>query len=188
MQTYSHFFMTAALREAMVRGDGAEPHASLLLGAILPDLPLGALSAGFLAWARVTGRSDQMTLCGERYNQLYFHHPLWITGHNLFHAPLLLLGYAGVGLAARRRTVSGAEAWLWLVAGCALHSAVDFVTHVDDGPLPLFPFEQRRRIRGLVSYWDPDFGGTWFKRLEKVIAVILALLAGVMWWRRQAGP
>ncbi|MEI2691742.1 MAG: hypothetical protein V9H69_19395 [Anaerolineae bacterium] len=42
----------------------------------------------------------------------------------------------------------------WLAAGLALHSALDVLTHHDDGPLLLFPFDWRRRWCSPVSYWD----------------------------------
>ena len=125
-----------------------------------------------------------MTLCGDRYNNLYFNHPVWITGHNLFHAPLLLMAYAAAGRTAWRRGATWAGPWLWLIAGCGLHTAVDFVTHVDDGPLPLFPIGRSRRVRGLVSYWDPEFGGRWFSRLEKLGSILLAVWVFLSWMRR----
>jgi membrane-bound metal-dependent hydrolase YbcI (DUF457 family) len=184
VQSYSHFLLTAVLSRQLRAREAAQPALTFLVGAVAPDVPLALLSGAFLAWGKLTNRREEITLCGERYNHLYFNNPLWLAGHNLFHAPLLLLAYALVGFAALRRDRRWARPWLWLVAGCGLHSAVDFLTHADDGPLPFFPFNWRRRFHAPVSYWDPAHGGRAFKRFERLLDLALGVGLVIAWLRR----
>jgi hypothetical protein len=62
------------------------------------------------------------------------------------------------------------------VAGCALHTAVDFLTHVDDGPLYAFPLDWQSRLRAPVSYWDPAHHGRSVRLLEHLLDLLLLLV------------
>jgi hypothetical protein len=94
--------------------------------------------------------------------------------HNLLHAPLPLLFLGLVGLAGRNRRW-GRKLRLF-VAGCALHTAVDFLTHVDDGPLWAFPLDWHARLRAPVSYWDPAHHGRRVRLLEHLLDLLLLLV------------
>ena len=64
--------------------------------------------------------------------------------------------------------------WLrWFLAACLLHSFVDVLTHVDDGPLLFFPFEWTIRFESPVSYWDSRHYGTQFAVFELTLDVLL---------------
>ena len=70
---------------------------------------------------------------------------------------------------------------LGLAAGCGLHTALDVLTHVDDGPVLGFPFDWQRRWAGPVSYWDEKHRGREFRRFEHLLDMVLVLLS----WRNR---
>lgn len=183
MQTYSHFLMTAVLNEGLkVRGVTVQPKA-LLLGSFMPDVPLFLLTLGYFAYrAWFDPRLPGEHIFGARYDNLYFHNPFWITGHNLFHAPvlvglMLVVGYT-VGL---RHQKKWAAALFWFAVACGFHSTVDILTHYDDGPLLFFPFNWRYRFPAPVSYWDPERGGKNFARFELLLNLALAGYLVLKW-------
>jgi membrane-bound metal-dependent hydrolase YbcI (DUF457 family) len=173
MNTYSHFLMTAALDEAFPRVPIIKQ--AFLLGSIAPDLPLWVLSIGgatyyhgVLGWS-IVDTSSWM------FDQLYFHHPVWIIAHNVLHAPIVLL--LGLGLVWRsRQDIGSLSRWLfWFFLACLLHSLVDIFTHVNDGPLILFPFDWRTRFQSIVSYWDNRYYGQEFQQFEHAVDVTLLI-------------
>ncbi len=82
----------------------------------------------------------------DSYHALYFNNPLWIVSHNLFHAPFVIAVLFLVSVLAERHGLRWGPALRWLALGLALHSAVDILTHHDDGPLLFFPFDWRYRF------------------------------------------
>ena len=102
---------------------------------------------------------------------LYFQDPWWIAVTSLLHAPLiiLLLGYVG----HRRRDRRAGARLYWFALGCGLHSLIDILTHRDDGPVLLFPFEWSYRIPAPISYWDPRYGGRIFAPIELAVDLVL---------------
>lgn len=179
MQTYSHLLVTAVLHKRLQRA-GHNPAATILAGAVLPDLPLALLSAGYIIDRRfIRTHLPDKTRCSPTYNDLYFNNPWWIAAHNLLHAPLPILLYGWLGY----RGLRAGKAWggwlLWFAAGCGLHSVIDILTHADDGPVLGFPLEWNYRLSAPVSYWDPDHGGRWFRIIEHVVDLLL-----VLWWRQ----
>lgn len=172
MQTYSHLLLTAVLRPNLPRPETQ----ALLAGAVMPDVPLGLLSVGYVVDRRfVRPHLPDKTRCSPTYNDLYFNNPWWIAAYNSLHAslPLVALGLVGY---LWRRTGWGRRLF-WFALGCGLHTAVDMVTHVDDGPLLLFPLNWHKRFHGPISYWDPAHGGHLFRLLEHMLdGVLIALL------------
>ena len=83
---------------------------------------------------------------GTNYDQLYFTNPWWILGHNLFHAPLLILLYGAVGWIAWKRGRAWGMMLFWFAIGCGLHSTLDIFTHVNDGPVLFFPLNWTYRF------------------------------------------
>ena len=118
------------------------------------------------------------------FDTLYFHNPFWIAAHNALHSPTVLIiclvvlwRFQGLTEAPRR--------WLlWFFAACLLHSFVDVLTHVDDGPLLFFPFEWTIRFESPVSYWDSRHYGAQFAVFELTLdAFLLAYLCLPPLWR-----
>lgn len=61
---------------------------------------------------------------------------------------------------------------------------MDVLTHHDDGPLILFPFDWSTRFASPVSYWDRRYHGAVFARLELVLDVALVGYLVVPWVRK----
>lgn len=187
MMTPSHFLMTAAL-DGLLKWRGVRPQtAALLAGSVLPDLPLYVLSASYIGWNYVVAPAllgatvPAEHIFGARYDTLFFTDPVWITSHNLLHAPLVLIGLSLLGAWGVRRENRWGSAMLWFVAGCALHSGVDILTHRDDGPLLLFPFDAVLRFAAPVSYWDRRYGAAIFAPLERALDVAIIAAFAVRW-------
>ncbi len=167
MLTPSHFLMTAALDKSLPRIPIVK--SAFLLGSVAPDLPLWFLSIGSLIYYHyILGWSvaDTSRLV---YDDLFFHNPFWIASHNFLHSPVLLL--LGVVLTWRyRRHIKSTARWLfWFFVACLFHTGVDILTHVDDGPLLLFPFEWTIRFHSAVSYWDYRYYGREFRVFERAL-------------------
>ena len=142
------------------------PAGACLLGSVAPDIALYLLSlGGALHFRYILGWSAEATW-RHLFDTLYFHNHFWIAAHNLLHSPTVLV----IGLVVLWRLEGLAQAprrWLgWFLAACLLHSFVDVLTHVDDGPLLFFPFEWTVRFESPVSYWDSRHYGNQFAVFE----------------------
>jgi hypothetical protein len=163
--------MTAALHKGLQRTTSVP--SAFLLGSVAPDMPLYLLSLGGTIYYRLfLGWSSSATF-HQMFDYLYFQHPVWIAAHNLLHSPTLLL----LALTGLWSLWSSSRTWLrwglWFGLACLLHSIVDIVTHVDDGPLLLFPFEWTVRFQSPVSYWDSTHYGREFTVFELTLDVLL---------------
>lgn len=159
---------------------------ALVLGGLAPDLGLTLLSAGAVVWFPARRGWDLATTFEHVYGTLFFEDPGWVVAHNTLHAPLVLAALGAVGHAGRRTTVGR---WVRaFAAGCALHTALDIPTHVDDGPLLLFPFDWSTRFHSPVSYWDPAHHGDVLGPIDLGITVLLGGWLVVAWWRERRAP
>ncbi len=185
MQTYSHGLIAGVAGKALARRGRRVNVRALVLGALLPDVPLWLLSLGFLVryvWLGSVPPGQRMAL----YDRLYFTDPLWIVGHNLLHAPLMVLLYGGLALWARRRGWAWGEGLWWFALGAMSHSVVDIFTHHDDGPLLLFPFDWQLRFQSPISYWDPRYYGRLVSGVEHLLDLGALLYLLVPWWRSRS--
>ena len=178
MQTYSHFIITVALNKQYKDRANSEVNTkALLLGSFMPDIPLVLLTLIFFAQRFWFGDGVPVeTVFGADYDNLYFNDPLWITGHALFHAPPLILFSLTIGYYWGIRQNKGwAIALFWFAIGCGLHSAIDIVTHHDDGPLLLFPFDWKTRFISPISYWDNNHYAAIVASLEHLLDLVLLI-------------
>jgi membrane-bound metal-dependent hydrolase YbcI (DUF457 family) len=183
MNTPTHFLINVAIKKWRDRRGLPLAARSFLLGSVLPDVPLLLLTAGYFLY-RYFYPIDEF-IFGPTYDALYFENPVWLAGHNLFHAPLMLLMLVLLGGWLRgNRPVWGARL-LWFAAGCGVHSVVDILTHHDDGPLLFFPLDWSIRFISPVSYWDPAHYGNVVAPLELGLNVAVLLWVGVAWVRRR---
>ncbi|NEQ33717.1 MAG: hypothetical protein F6K04_22420 [Leptolyngbya sp. SIO4C5] len=173
MNTPSHFLMTAALEKGNPRVPIVK--SAFLLGSVAPDLPLWLLSIGGMIYYRYILGWSAGDAFRYMFDELFFNHPLWIVAHNLLHSPLVLL----IGLAIvwrSRRRINSRSRWLfWFLLACLLHSGVDILTHVDDGPLLLFPLDWQTRFQSAVSYWDDRYYAQQFQIFEQTANLIFLL-------------
>jgi hypothetical protein len=140
MNTPAHVVASALL---LGRGRWRPLAAPIVLGALLPDLPMVGFY-GFQKW---------IALAPERqiWSELYFE-PQWQRLFDGFHSlPLVALA----ALAAWRL---GATAALALLASMALHSLCDLPLHREDAHRHFFPLADWRFVSP-VSYWDPAHHG-----------------------------
>jgi hypothetical protein len=165
----------------------------LLLGSVLPDLPLIALAIGAIARDQLAGNvfdpantaAMQQSYTGHLFDVMFFHDPRVITVHHLFHAPLLVALYVAVGYMQWRQGRRWGSALFWLGCACALHTAIDIPLHYNDGPLLFFPFDWQTRFYSPVSYWDPDRFGIPFAIFEHLLLLGMSVYWTYNWWRRR---
>lgn len=77
-----------------------------------------------------------------------------VAGHQLLHAPFCL---AALFIAAFAAGLLHVKLGRWLrsfLYGAMAHAVVDVFTHVDDGPLLLWPFDASMRVASPISHWD----------------------------------
>lgn len=188
MQTQSHFLITAVLGDRLKARNIDVSGKAVLLGSVLPDVPLLLLTIGYAVYRQTDPVLAEEFIFGPTYDALYFENPWWMMGHSLFHSPVMIALYAAIGYWALRLGHGWGRPLLWFAAGCGLHAFIDILTHVNDGPLVFFPFNWSFRIQAPVSYWDPQYGGRIFGPLENLLNLMILLYFGVKWWRaRRAG-
>lgn len=199
MQTYTHYVMTALWQRTQQRRAAvhaaAEPRRLppprpfwLMLGSVLPDLPLIGLTIVYIILDSVTGGrvgadGQRTSYVGYLFEYLFFNEP-WVKAiHNLFHAPFLVLAYIGLGYWAWLRGRKWGGALFWLGSACALHTAIDIPLHYDDGPLVFFPFDWQTRFHSPVSYWDPAHYGSAFAIFEHLLLLGMLISLAWGWWQ-----
>ena len=185
MQTYSHFLITAVVNKKLKDKGVAVASKALLLGSVAPDIPLILISIGFIAYTQFFAPAGTSDLFMESYDRLYFTNPWWIAAHNMFHSPLLLLLYGAVGYWGMKRGNGWGKALFWFAIGCGLHSMIDILTHVNDGPVVFFPLNWTYRFRSSISYWDPEYGGAIFAPLEHLLDLGIIIYLARDWRKRK---
>lgn len=156
---------------------------ALVVGGLAPDVALGVLAAGAYAWFPLVRGWDLDTTSTHVWSTLFFTDPVWVAAHNSLHAPLVLAALGLSGHAARRRPWG--PVLRALAVGCALHTVLDVPTHVDDGPLLLFPLDRSTRFHSPVSYYDPDHFGNLVAPVDLALTVGLGGWLVTTWWRRR---
>ena len=177
MNTPSHWLMTmAGAKWLKIK---SPPRLALALGSIAPDLALGFLSfGGIWYFRRVLGWSSEKTF-PHLFKNLFYNHPGWIIPHNLFHSPtslilMISLAWFLIKLSQQGGRMFAVARWaLYFLFACLFHSMIDIVTHFDDGPLLLFPFNWSWRFSSPVSYWDPAHFGRPFMFFEAGLDLLL---------------
>ena len=179
MNTPSHFLMTAGLDKAFRRVPIVK--SAFLLGSVAPDIALWILSiGGIIYYHLILGWSMGETF-RLMFDELYFHHPLWLGLCNLLHSPILLLSGLAI-VFPRRNNIGSWERWFfWFLLACLFHTTVDIFTHADDGPLLFFPFEWSIRFNSPISYWDPRYYGREFALFELTLDLFLFIY--LLSWR-----
>lgn len=194
MQTYSHLLLTAVARDQIRQRKEIDPGKAFLLGSILPDIPLTLITIVYIIYWQINPNTPNEFIFGTNYDRLYFTNPWWITAYNLFHSPLLILLYGGLGLWLTKQVTPARQKWgwmlFWLAAGCGLHSLIDIFTHVNDGPLLFFPLNWTFRFNSPISYWDPEHGGRIFAPIEHLLDVGMLVYLIIRWrlTRQQKQP
>lgn len=165
VKTPTHYVINHVLADRL--GWAAPQRRAFALGGVAPDLPVIVIFSAILAVQVVTG-GDVLGGTLSRFRSLYEGHALVIAAHSLLHAPLSL---AFLYMLSLMRLSQGADLVRRFLAGAALHSFADLYTHVDDGPLLLWPFDWTRRFEGTISHWDVTAYGMICLVIEGVIVI-----------------
>jgi hypothetical protein len=161
MNTPAHAVVNLVL---LGRRDRPELVPPILLGSVLPDLPMFVF---YLVERVGMGRPEQVI-----WSQSYFA-PHWQDLFDVFNSfPLIGLMMAMAYLAGNR--------WMLLLGvSMALHGLFDLPLHYDDGHRHFFPFSEWR-FASPVSYWDPAHHG----RITGPIEALFVLTGSVILWIR----
>lgn len=190
MQTYSHFLMTAALNRPLTQRGVSVYTGAFLLGSVLPDVPFALLTLvyeTYYLWiAPLAPNQTWLSVMEYLHFDLFYRDPVWIVGHNFFHAPLVLLiaGFTGFVLRNRWRW---SNALLWGAAGAGLHALLDIVTHHSDGPLIFFPLNWTYRFASPISYWEIDHYARIVSPVEHTLDLLFLCYLIWIWWRHRTG-
>lgn len=155
---------------------------ALVVGGVAPDVALWLLSLGAIIYYPLVDDLSISEAHQRAMDDLYFNSSWWIAGHNLLHAPLILLALIAVASPLNpqwRRRIR------FFAAGALLHSMIDVLVHHDDGPLVFFPVSWSVRFSSPVSYWDPDHYGWFMQPID--LAITMAGAAWLVWWWRTGG-
>lgn len=183
MQTPSHALIAAALALPLRRRAIKVHMPAVVLGAILPDIPLFFLSLGGVAYFSWFAPLPPATRLGDHlFDTLFFYDPLWIVAHNFFHSLPINGLLCAVGWWAMKRGKRWGRALFWLAISMLLHTVIDIATHYDDGPLFLMPFNWRYRFASPVSYWDAAHYGRQFGIFEGTLDLLLIVFFMVSYW------
>lgn len=155
---------------------------TFIVGGVAPDVALYVLNLAAIVYYPVVDGLSLSQTHQRAMDDLYFNSPWWIVGHNVLHAPLLLVAaFAAASLIT--------PAWRHRVrcfaAGALLHALIDIAVHHDDGPLVFFPVSWSIRFASPVSYWDPEHFGWFMRPLDLAITATGVVWLG-RWWRTRS--
>ncbi|WKZ35187.1 MAG: metal-dependent hydrolase [Anaerolineales bacterium] len=168
----SHLVINAAIEKKF--GEKFKlARSAFLWGSVLPDLPFGLLSWGTLLYYRFILQQDTSSVMENVIHPAYFNNPFWIAGHNFLHSPTVLIIYAILLWRFVDKVGTRGHWWLSFVFGCMVHSVIDILTHYNDGPVLLFPFDWHTRFYSPVSYWDTAHHASQFFWVELGINILL---------------
>jgi len=146
----------------------------MIAGATAPDIPLALIWSWVAAGVTLRSGSVSQAEIQQAFDPIYFGSG-WTSGlHSVLHSPLSLLGLLFLAHVARSMSPDlASRTWVFLM-GAATHSLVDIATHIQDGPLVLWPINKSLRLEGFVSHWDPVHGGIWMTGLESGASIFVA--------------
>lgn len=204
MQTYSHYIITATLNRVCKQKESTNGQLQiaeqplpplksfpLMLGSIMPDIPLIILSISFILYDRLRGveigfEGDSSLSMTMWLFQDAFFNEWWVKSlHNLFHGPLMVLAYIVIGYKMWTRGYGWASSFFWFAIACLIHTAIDIPLHYDDGPLLLFPINMNIRFYSPISYWDRDHYGNIAASVEHILILGLLVFLIYDWWRKR---
>ncbi len=203
MQTYSHAILTAALNRPLKKWRKRNPDrvppvhtGALMLGSVLPDLLLIAISAVAIGVDFVRGvfrdplfadltpgtptppELLDLSMTMRLFDVWFFESPWVISAQNIFHSPIILSIMIFAGYQLWRRDHKRGAALFWMACAAMLHSLIDIPLHTNDGPLLLYPFNWKLRYFSPISYWDPNYYGREWSIFEHGLDVVLLLWLG----------
>ena len=188
MQTPSHFLITAVLAHKTPRRRKIYTIA-LLIGSILPDLPLLLLTVAYEIYYRwfATPPTDG-SIMEYLHFDLFFNDPVWIVSHNFFHSLIINLLLLGAGFVGIKRGWRWGRPLFWFCIGTIFHTLIDIFTHHSDGPLLFFPLNWTFRFASPISYWEGAYYGRAFTIFEYTLDILLIAYFVWVWRKRGHSP
>ncbi len=192
MQTYSHFLLTVAFYQPLKRYASKQlpslRSGALMLGSVMPDIPLTLIAIGCGLYdlvTRVNVSTNEVIFLptlDKLFRNWFFTNPYVIVPHNLFQAPILVTLYILLGYWLWKYKHAIGSWIFWLACACMLHTLIDIPLHHDDGPLLLFPFNWSVRFISPFSYWDENHYGREFLIFEHSLDLVLIVVFLVIYW------
>ena len=164
MDTGAHIICNLVVQS---RSSESRIFAAVLIGAILPDLPIML----FYAWESLVMNSAE----SEIWSELYFL-PGWQNFFDTFNSLPLIVALLALGIYFKKQLVSV------LALSMALHVLLDLPFHHDDAHRHFFPFSDWRFFSP-VSYWDPKFHGD----VMHIVQITIVIIGLVVLWLRHPG-
>ena len=164
MDTGAHIICNLVVQS---RSSESRVFAAVLIGAILPDLPIML----FYAWESLVMNSAE----SEIWSELYFK-PGWQNFFDTFNSLPLIVVLLALGVYFKKQLISV------LALSMALHVLLDLPFHHDDAHRHFFPFSDWRFFSP-VSYWDPKFHGD----VMHIVQIAIVIIGLVVLWLRHPG-
>ncbi|MFZ1397390.1 MAG: metal-dependent hydrolase [Candidatus Promineifilaceae bacterium] len=189
MQTPSHFLVTAVLAHKAPFRHHTIHKSALLVGSILPDLPLLLLTIGYEIYFRwfATPPTDG-SIMEYLHFDLFFNDPAWIISHNFFHSLVINGALLSIGYWGMQRKWRWARPLFWLSVSTLFHTIIDIFTHHSDGPLLFFPLNWDYRFASPVSYWETAYYGRQFAIIEYALDGLLIAYFFWVWQKKRRFP
>ena len=164
MDTGAHIICNLVVQS---RSSESRIFAAVLVGAVLPDLPIML----FYAWESLVMNSAE----SEIWSELYFK-PGWQNFFDTFNSLPLIVVLLALGIYFKKQLVSV------LALSMALHVLLDLPFHHDDAHRHFFPFSDWRFFSP-VSYWDPKYHGD----VMHIVQITIVIIGLVVLWLRHPG-
>ena len=164
MDTGAHIICNLVVQS---RSSESRIFAAVLIGAILPDLPIML----FYAWESLVMNSAE----SEIWSELYFL-PAWQNFFDTFNSLPLIAVLLALGIYFKKQLISV------VALSMALHVLLDLPFHHDDAHRHFFPFSDWRFFSP-VSYWDPKYHGD----IMHIVQILIVIIGLVVLWLRHPG-
>ena len=164
MDTGAHIICNLVVQS---RSSESRVFAAVLIGAMLPDLPIML----FYAWESLVMNSAE----SEIWSELYFK-PGWQNFFDTFNSLPLIVVLLALGTYFKKQLISV------LALSMALHVLLDLPFHHDDAHRHFFPFADWRFFSP-VSYWDPKYHGD----IMHIVQIVIVIIGLVVLWLRHPG-
>jgi len=183
MNTPSHFLINYSLGRLLRLPQRYKIKMSAVAwGSLAPDIMLYLLSVVAIPYYAIIHGWSLDRAADYVFDVLFFENIGWIIAHNFMQAPIILtvailISFLYMRSAQRTHNTRRHTIALWcfvLFLSAMLHTILDILTHHDDGPLLLFPFNLTVRFFSPVSYWDEAHYGNIFFFFEAGIDLLCA--------------
>jgi len=173
MNTPSHFLLHLGIRKFFRSKYDIYISKSFVLWAIAPDVGLYICVLVYTMYAHFFLWYEMSVVFKTMFDDLYFNNPVWIFAYNFLHSIFLLILFLLISWYIKH--FINQRIWIiciWFFIACLLHSAIDIVTHQDDGPRIFYPLSLYQ-FQSPISYWNPLYYWGIVSKIEFVCDILL---------------